>query len=128
MKPIIKFGTDGWRAVISDGFTISNVKRVAQASCEVVREISKNRLILIGYDRRFFSRRFAETAAFVALGNGFRVEISKEPLSSPALAAHVKLRKAAMGFMITASHNPYYFNGFKLKGPHGGAVDESVTQ
>ncbi len=126
-KTPIKFGTDGWRSVISDGFTIPNIKRVAQAACDVARETSKSRLILIGYDRRFFSKRFAETASSVALGNGFKVEISKEPLSSPVLSNSVKARKAALGFMITASHNPYYFNGFKLKGPHGGSVDESVT-
>lgn len=124
----IKFGTDGWRAVISDGFTIANVRRVAQAAAEVVRGLSKSRLVLVGYDRRFFSRKFAETAAAVVRGNGFKVEISKEPLSSPALSCNVKARKAAIGIMITASHNPYYFNGFKLKGVHGGSVDETVTQ
>jgi phosphomannomutase len=124
----IQFGTDGWRAVIGDGFTFTNVKRAAQAACDVIRQNSKSRLILIGYDRRFFSDRFAATAASVAAGNGFRVELASQPSSSPALSFHVKQRKAAMGFMITASHNPYKFNGFKLKGPHGGSVDEDITR
>lgn len=124
----IKFGTDGWRSAISDGFTFDNVKRVAQAACDVIRKSSKSRLLLIGYDRRFFSDKFADTAAKVASANGFHVEIGREPISSPALSFHVKQRKAAMGFMITASHNPYYFNGFKMKGPHGGSVDETVTR
>ncbi len=124
----IKFGTDGWRAVIGDGFTFANVRRATQAACDVIRQTSKSRLILIGYDRRFFSDRFAETAASVATGNGFKVEMSAQPISSPALSFHVKQRKAAMGFMITASHNPYKFNGFKLKGPHGGSVAEEITK
>ncbi len=128
MSDEIKFGTDGWRAVISDRFTFGNVKRVAQAACDVLRKTSKSRLILIGFDRRFFSDKFADTAAKVAVANGFRVEVSREPISSPTLSYHVRQRKAAIGFMITASHNPYHFNGFKLKGPHGGSVDETLTK
>jgi phosphomannomutase len=124
----IKFGTDGWRAVIGDGFTFANVRRAAQAACDVIRQNAKSRLLLIGYDRRFFSDRFAQTAASVAVANGFKVEMASQPVSSPALSFHVKQRKAAMGFMITASHNPYKFNGFKLKGPHGGSVDETITR
>lgn len=123
----IKFGTDGWRSVISDGFTVANVRRVAQAVCSVLRESTRNRLILVGYDRRFFSDRFAMEAARVAVGNGFKVEMCSSPISSPTLSFNVKSRKAAIGFMITASHNPYTFNGFKLKGPHGGSVDETFT-
>lgn len=124
----IKFGTDGWRAIIGDGFTFGNVKRAAQAACDVIRQTSKSRLILVGYDRRFFSDKFALTAASVAQGNGFKVEMSSEPCTSPALSFQVKARKAAVGFMITASHNPYKFNGFKLKGPHGGSVTEDITR
>lgn len=128
MSDEIKFGTDGWRDVIGDGFTFRNVRRVSQAACDVIRKTSKSRLVLIGYDRRFFSDKFAVTAAEVAAGNGLRVEISDRPISSPALSLLVHQKKAALGFMFTASHNPYYFNGFKLKGPHGGSVDETVTK
>lgn len=124
----IKFGTDGWRATIADGFTFENVKRVSQAACDVIRKTSKSRLLLVGYDRRFFSDRYAATAAEVAVSNGFRVELSEEPISSPALSFQVRQKKAAVGFMITASHNPYQFNGFKLKGTHGGSVNEVVTK
>lgn len=124
----IKFGTDGWRAVISDGFTFKNVKRVAQAACDIARKTSKSRLLLVGFDRRFFSDKFAETAARVAVANGFRVELSRDPISSPTLSSQVRQRKAALGFMITASHNPYYFNGFKLKGSHGGSVDDAIAR
>jgi phosphomannomutase len=128
MRYELKFGTVGGRAVISDGFTFSNVKRAVQAACDVVRKVSKSRLILIGYDRRFFSPQFAETAARVAVANGFKVEMTNQPISSPTLSFQVRDKKAGMGFMITASHNPYYFNGFKLKGAHGGSVDESITK
>jgi len=127
MRYEIQFGTDGWRAVIADRFTSANVAEVARAACAVARQLSKSRLLLVGYDRRFFSERFAGIAADVAAANGYRVEMSSEAISSPALSFHVAKRKAALGFMITASHNPYYFNGFKLKGAHGGSVDESVT-
>lgn len=128
MNSHIEFGTDGWRSVIADGFTFTNVRRVTQAACDVLRKTSKSRLLLIGYDRRFFSKRFAETAARVAVGNGFKVEISSDPIGSPTLSYQVKNRRAAAGFMITASHNPFQFNGFKIKGPHGGSVDETVTR
>src|SRR5262245_37643764 len=128
MTTEIKFGTDGWRSVIADGFTFDNVRRVTQAACDVARQNSRSRLIVVGFDHRFFSDRYAQVAAGIAAGNGFRAEISKDPLSSPALSFEVHRRKAALGFMITASHNPPIFNGFKLKGAHGGSVDESVTR
>ena len=128
MSQEIKFGTDGWRSVIADGFTFANVRRVAQAACDVARQTSRSRLIVVGWDNRFFSDRYADVAAAVAAGNGFRAERSSAPLTSPALAHEVHRRKAALGFMITASHNPAIFNGFKLKGAHGGSVDESVTR
>ncbi|MCG3203809.1 MAG: Phosphoglucomutase [Elusimicrobia bacterium] len=124
----IKFGTDGWRDVISDGFTFRNVKRAAQATCEVARKNSKSRMILVGYDNRFFSYEFAQTAAKVAVGNGFKVEFASHPVSSPVLSSQVRQRKAAIGIMITASHNPYYFNGYKLKGGHGGSVTDDIPK
>jgi phosphomannomutase len=126
-KTPIKFGTDGWRSVIADGFTFNNVRRVTQATCDVLRRSSKSRLIVIGYDNRFFSPEFAQTAAHVAIGNGFKVEMCSEPVSSPCLAFIAQNRKSASGIMITASHNPATFNGFKIKSPHGGSADESVT-
>src|SRR5688572_25944812 len=126
-KTKIKFGTDGWRSVIAEDFTFGNVKRVSQGLIQVLPTLSKSKLVLIGYDRRFFSREFAETAARVVMGNGYKAEISNEPISSPCLSFNVHQRKAAVGIMITGSHNPYIFNGFKLKGPHGGSVDEIFT-
>lgn len=124
----IKFGTDGWRSVIADGFTFKNVGRAVQATCDVVKKNSKNRFILIGYDRRFFSDRFAHLAAKICQSNGFKVEISDGPIGSPVLSHATKDRKAALGLMLTASHNPAQFNGFKLKSSNGGSVDEATTK
>lgn len=127
-KTPLKFGTEGWRAIMADEFTFDNVKRVTQAVCNVLPSFSKEKLVLVGYDHRFFSKKFALVVAQVVSANKFRVELSKEPISSPALSFATKKRHAAIGIMITASHNPYPFNGFKLKGPHGGSVDEVVTK
>jgi phosphomannomutase len=128
MNNVISFGTDGWRAIIGDGFTFDNVKRVAQAACDMARAESKSKRIAVGYDHRFLSERFAETVARVAAGNGFDVELSAGAISSPTLSHRVHERKAAFGFMITASHNPPTFNGFKIKGQHGGSVPETITK
>jgi len=124
----IKFGTDGWRKKIADEFTFSNVEKLAQATCDVIRKKSRSRLLLIGYDSRFLSKEFALTVGTIGLANGFKVEVSDQAVTSPGLAYQVKAKKAAVGVMITASHNPSYFSGYKLKGPHGGSVAEDLTQ
>jgi len=124
----IKFGTDGWREKIADDFTFSNVEKLAQATCDVMRKKSRSRLLLVGYDNRFLSKEFAFTVGKIGLANGFKVEVSDQPGTSPGLAYQVKTRKAAVGVMITASHNPSTFSGYKLKGPHGGSVAEDLTQ
>lgn len=126
----IKFGTDGWRAVIAEDFNFANVARVAQAAADFWRseiqnpqsEISgREPKIIIGYDRRFFSDRFAKISAEVLAGNDFQVILTPEPSPTPAISFAVKDLKAAGGVMITASHNPPIFNGFKLKSHYGGS-------
>ncbi|HXR47120.1 MAG TPA: phosphoglucomutase/phosphomannomutase family protein [Candidatus Limnocylindrales bacterium] len=128
----IKFGTDGWRAVIAEDFTFANVARVAQASAdywkaEVRRqksEIFRRELkVVVGFDRRFFSDRFARTAAEILAGNGFQVLLTPEPAPTPSVSFAVKAQRAVGGVMITASHNPPIFNGFKLKSFYGGSSD-----
>ena len=120
----IKFGTDGWRAVIAEDFNFANVARVAQATAdcwksEVHSPQSKvfgyELKVVIGYDRRFFSERFAQTTAEVLAGNGFQVILTPEPTPTPSVSFAVKHLGAVGGVMITASHNPPIFNGFKLK-------------
>ncbi len=127
----IKFGTDGWRAVIAEEFTFANVKRVAQATADYwrIRPVpGTNRLMVVGYDRRFLSSEFARCTSEVLAANGFQVILTPQPTPTPAVSFAVKQRRAVGGVMITASHNPAVFNGYKLKGHFGGAADASLCQ
>jgi phosphomannomutase len=127
----IKFGTDGWRAVIAEDFTFANVDRVAQATADFWRSHPVEGTLqkaIIGYDRRFLSDQFARRTAEVLAGNGFEVIISNEPTPTPAVSFLVKKEKAIGGVMITASHNPPAFNGFKLKAHYGGSAEPAICQ
>ena len=133
----IKFGTDGWRAVIAEDFTFANVARVAQAAAdywksEILNPQSEihNRpaSVIVGYDRRFLSDRFAQVSAEVFAGNGYAVVLTPEPTPTPSVSFAVKTRSAVGGVMITASHNPPVFNGFKLKSHYGGSSDSATCQ
>jgi phosphomannomutase len=127
----IKFGTDGWRAVIAEDFTLTNVERVAQATAEYWKRNpvpNAQKLIIIGYDRRFLSDQFAQRVAEIMLGNGFDVMLSSVPTPTPAVSFAVKARKATGGVMLTASHNPPSFNGFKLKAHFGGSAEPATCQ
>src|SRR5258706_2981514 len=120
----IKFGTDGWRAVIAEDFTFANVARVAQATADYWSAnpvVGAERKVIVGYDRRFFSDKFAQTTAEVFAGNGFKVVLTPEPTPTPSVSFAVKDLRAIGGVIITASHNPPSFNGFKLKSHYGGA-------
>ena len=122
----IKFGTDGWRAVIAEDFTFSNVERVAQAAADFWRAnpvSGTDQRVVVGYDRRFLSDHFGRCAAQVLAGNGFEVLLVPDPTPTPSVSYAVKARRAVGGVMITASHNPPIFNGFKLKS-HFGASEE----
>jgi phosphomannomutase len=126
----IKFGTDGWRAVIAQDFTFENVARVAQATAQFWKAEIQNPKsdvfrrqpkVVIGYDRRFFSDRFARITAGVFAGNGYEVLLTPEPTPTPCVSFAVRNLGAVGGVMITASHNPPIFNGFKLKSHFGGS-------
>ena len=126
----IKFGTDGWRAVIGEDFTFANVARVAQATAdhwkaEVRREKSevfgRALKVVVGFDRRFFSDRFARITAEVFAANDYEVILTPEPVPTPSVSYAVKHLGAVGGVMITASHNPPIFDGFKLKSWYGGS-------
>ena len=126
----IKFGTDGWRAVIAEDFNFANVARVAQATADYWKSETQNPKsqiygrklkAIVGYDRRFFSDKFAETTAEVLAGNNFEVVLTSEPSPTPSISFAVKNLNAIGGVMITASHNPPIFNGFKLKSYYGGS-------
>jgi phosphomannomutase len=127
----IKFGTDGWRAVIAEDFTFANVARVAQAAADYwsanpVADTEKK--VVVGYDRRFLSDEFARCAAEVFAGNSFSVVLTPEPTPTPSVSFAVKKQHAVGGVMITASHNPPMFNGFKLKSHYGGSSDSATCQ
>jgi phosphomannomutase len=127
----IKFGTDGWRAVIGEDFTFANVARVAQASADywlshAVEGTSQK--VVVGYDRRFLSDAFGRRVAEVLAGNGFQVILTPEPSPTPSVSFAVKSEGAIGGVMITASHNPPMFNGFKLKSHFGSSADPSICQ
>lgn len=127
----IKFGTDGWRAVIAEDFTFDNVDRVSQATAEYWKQNpgpGTKKRVIVGYDRRFLSDQFARRVSEVMLGNGFDVVLTSVPTPTPAVSFAVKRQKAVGGVMITASHNPAIFNGFKLKADFGGSAEPSTCQ
>lgn len=117
----IKFGTDGWRDVIGANFTFDNVAKVAQAYADYLNSQGAKRVV-VGYDTRFQAGKFAERAAQVLAANGLEVLLSKSHLPTPVLSFAVWHLKADGGVMITASHNPPEYLGFKIKGSYGGAA------
>ena len=131
IKQEVKFGTDGWRGVISDNFTFKNVKAVAQAVSDWVNRdlqpIDGKKRISVGYDTRFLSREYAETLACVLAGNNIEVYLSQVAIPTPALSYGVVNLKCVCGVMITASHNPAKFNGIKIKTSQGGGAGNEIT-
>jgi alpha-D-glucose phosphate-specific phosphoglucomutase len=128
MVSTIKFGTDGWRGVIADDFTFANVRKVACAIARyVVRAEKPNAGMLVGYDTRYGSERFARAAAEVVSMTGMPVWVAEKACPSPALSLLVRQRGAAGGIMITASHNPYKWNGMKLKASYGSSALPSIV-
>lgn len=131
MSSPIKFGTDGWRAVIAEDFTFHNLERAAQATAIFFKSNpvdGAQKTIVVGYDRRFLSDQFARNAAEVFAGNDFQVLLSSCPVPTPAISFAVKEGKATGGVMITASHNPPIFNGYKLKAHYGGSAEAALCQ
>ena len=124
----IKFGTDGWRGVIAREFTFDNLSQVAQATMDwMIREGLAEQGLVVGYDRRFLSPDFARRVAEVAAGNGIKTLLCDEVVPTPALSWAVKQQGAGAGVMITASHNPPTYNGFKVKEAYGGSARPRTT-
>jgi phosphomannomutase len=123
----IKFGTDGWRGVIAEDYTFENVRRVAGAiAAYVLKKENPKRGLVIGYDTRFGSRRFAQAAAEVIAQAGIPVKISNDYTPTPALSYAVKHFGTAGGVMITSSHNPWSWNGVKFKANYGGSATPAI--
>ncbi len=121
------FGTDGWRDIIADKFTFTNVARATQAYANYLLEKGET-LALVGYDTRFNGALFARRAAEVLAANGLQVKVSQNYLPTPALSFATKHYNAGGGIMLTASHNPPQYHGFKLKGPYGGTATPDIYQ
>jgi alpha-D-glucose phosphate-specific phosphoglucomutase len=121
----IKFGTDGWRGIIGDTYTFKNVEIISQA---VADYLGPGKKVAIGYDTRFLSDAFAKTCAEVLRNNGIKVILSDSPIPAPTLSFSVRNKSLDLGIMITASHNPAEYNGFKIKVSSGGAAGPEVTQ
>ena len=135
----IRFGTDGWRAIIAQDFTFENVERVAQAYADYLNGArpgepapapnvdGRRPEVVVGFDRRFMSDSFAVRAAEVMAGNGVAVAVFSDDVPTPLVSWAVRERGAAGGIVITASHNHWAFNGFKIKSPWGGSATPETT-
>ncbi len=120
----IVFGTDGWRGVIAEDYTFDNVRRCAQGFAHYLQNKGyRDEWVVVGYDKRFHSENFAQAAAEVLCGNGFRVYLTDKATPTPVIAYAVTERKAVGAINITASHNPPTDNGFKVRNSSGGAID-----
>jgi phosphomannomutase len=128
-RNVVKFGTGGWRAVIGEGFTLHNVRRLCQAlSNEVTRRGDEDKGVLVGYDRRFLSDRAAEAAAEVFTGNNIAVTILREAAPTPLITYATALNDVAYGLAFTASHNPPEWNGLKVFRNDGSLLLDAETR
>ena len=118
----IRFGTDGWRAIIAEDFTFANVRLVARAVADFLAAAGGQPRAVVGYDTRFASDRFAAAVAEVLTAAGVHVTLCDRPTPTPALAYAITARGAGGGVMVTASHNPAAYNGLKIKTGYGGAA------
>jgi len=124
----IRFGTDGWRAVVADGFTFDNVRAVSQAVADLIQDEGGTPApVPVGHDVRFLGSRFAETVASVLEGNGVPAFLPDGPVTTPMVSCQVVAGGAPLGICITASHNPPEYNGFKIKAAFGGSAPAELT-
>ncbi|MBI2060539.1 MAG: phosphoglucomutase/phosphomannomutase family protein [Nitrospirae bacterium] len=142
----VQFGTDGWRGIIADNFTFERVDRVARAITRFLLQEKKSRpapvggskpaaarpshpgAVVIGYDTRFQSDRFAECAAQAAAATGAKVLLADRFVTTPMVSLAVKRLGAAGGIVVTASHNPPIYNGLKVKASYGGPAIGNMIQ
>jgi len=120
----IKFGTDGWRAIIAKDYTIENICKISLATAQWLTRKFKNPSVVIGYDCRFGGEMFMEAVAKILASRGIRVFVAEKFVTTPMVSLGVVKLKAQCGIIITASHNTYEYNGYKLRGEHGGPMFE----
>lgn len=124
----IKFGTDGWRAIIAKDFTVENVARVAEATANWLLKNNSNPSVIVGHDCRFAGELFTETIACIMVAKGIKTFLADGFVSTPMISMGAVKYKCDAGIIITASHNPPSYNGFKLKGSYGGPLKPSLVQ
>ena len=124
---MIKFGTGGFRGIIGDDFTKENVKKIAQGLANISKEEKNHKAILIGYDYRFMSDVAARWIAETLAANKIKVLLYTEAMPTPAILSSTVDRGLKYGVMITASHNPYFFNGIKVFTKDGYDADVEFT-
>src|SRR3989338_2576341 len=113
----IKFGTDGWRGIIAENFTFQNVHQVTHAVAKTFQSKKKDsKKIFVGYDHRFIAKNFAKEVIKNLISHGYKAELLPFPVSSPYLSYVTWLHKSPFGVILTASHNPPKYLGFKIKG------------
>jgi len=129
MTSPIKFGTDGWRGIIADDFTVDNVRRVAGAiAAYVLKHEDASRGVFVGYDTRFASQRAASVVAEILAGAGIGVKLAADYTPTPAISLAAKQMGAAGGVVVTSSHNPWNWNGVKFKGKFGGSGTPAIMK
>jgi phosphoglucomutase len=124
----IHFGTSGWRGIIAEDFTFPGVRRVSEAIAGHVLAHTKSPVLIVGYDTRFFSQEFARTSAGVLRSRGCRILFCQEFTPTPTIAHAIIHGKFDGGVNITASHNPFQYNGLKFSGPDGGPALPEITK
>lgn len=124
----VHFGTDGWRAIIAETFTFENVRACSQAIADHFGETyGKQKPVVVGYDTRFLSNEFADAVARVLAGNGFQVQLADRPAPTPALSYRIIETGACGGVVVTSSHNPFRWNGIKVKPHYGGSASPEIV-
>ena len=119
----IRFGTDGWRGRIAGEYTFDNVRRCAQGFASyMLGQGKRGEKIIVGFDKRFASEYFGAAVAEVLAANGFHVRLTEDATPTPVISYSVVAERAAGAVNITASHNPPWDNGFKVRDEHGGAI------
>jgi phosphomannomutase len=128
MSRIVRFGTDGWRAIVAEDYTYANVRDATQGTAEFVHETGQApNGIVVGYDTRFVSEHFAAASAEVLAANGIKVYLANTSIPTPTVSYSVLDKKAGGAIVITSSHNPWTYNGFKYKPEYAGSASQEVA-
>ncbi|MFQ5669824.1 MAG: phosphoglucomutase/phosphomannomutase family protein [Acidobacteriota bacterium] len=123
----VRFGTDGWRGVIADEFTFANLERVAHATALTLADEGRGGSVVIGHDRRFLAASHADRVADILASHDFRVLRVTDAAPTPAISGLVVDHRARAGIVLTASHNPPQFGGYKIKSASGGSAPAALT-